>query len=94
MNSNRLTYHDSEEFTLNDGIFYACSENCRKTLTIHYDEIADVADAYSGDTILKCDAIIGLKERGEPDLAYFMNAQNFKIYYEVEKSIDNQVICK
>ena len=94
MNSNRLTYHDSEEFTLNDGIFYACGENCKKALTLRYEEMAYVADAYSGDTIRKCDAIIGLKEKGEPDLAYFMNAQNFQIYYEVEKANDNQVICK
>jgi hypothetical protein len=39
-------------------------------------------DAFSGDSICKADAIIGLKERGQPAIAYFKDEQTFKKYYK------------
>jgi hypothetical protein len=41
-----------------------------------------VPDAFSGNSINKSDALIGLKEKGEPELVYFKNKQTMNEYYE------------
>jgi hypothetical protein len=51
-------------------------------LAEHFKEVAIVADAFSGDSINKADAIIGLRRRNKTEVAYFKNKQNFKKYYE------------
>lgn len=41
-----------------------------------------IADAFSGDSINKADAIIGLKTRNKQEVVYFKNKENFKNYDE------------
>ena len=81
MNGNKLEYHESIKFISNDNIFYACSEGCKEHIIQHYDKVAFVKDAYTGDTICKSGALIGLKERGKPNVVYFENIQNLNNYY-------------
>jgi hypothetical protein len=85
MNGNSITYHKTIKVTLRGTIFYACSEKCINTIIDHYDITAFTADAFSGDTICKSSAIIGLKERGNPSVVYFKNAQNFESYFKIVK---------
>ena len=85
MHHNKLTYHESVEFEYDGGTFYVCSDHCQKAITNNYSEEAFIADTYSEDTVRKCDAIIGLKERGEPNVLYFTNKQNFEKYYKVKE---------
>lgn len=81
MAGNKLEFKESKPFNINGNSFYACSEGCKKSIKKNYNEKAFVADALSGDTICKADAVIGLKVRGSPDVVYFKNKQNFKNYY-------------
>jgi hypothetical protein len=85
MNGNSIKYHKTIKVTLSGNIFYACSEKCINTIIDHYDITAFTADAFSGDTICKSSAIIGLKERGNPNVVYFENAQNFESYFKIVK---------
>jgi hypothetical protein len=85
MNGNALAYHETIKFSVNRKVFYACGEGCRKTITNHYDSIAFAADAFSGDTICKSNAIVGLAERGDSRVIYFKSIQNFDKYYQTEK---------
>jgi hypothetical protein len=62
-----------------------CSEHCKKSIINHFEEVAFVEDAFSGDTICKAGALIGLKERGKPVIVYFKNINNFKSYYASKK---------
>jgi len=85
MNGNKLEHHESVQFIYNANVFYACSEKCKEHIFRHYDKVAFVADAFSGDTICKSDALIALKERGKPDIVYFKNMQNLKNYYAAKQ---------
>jgi YHS domain-containing protein len=82
MNGNNLTMHKSSKVAYNKKVYYFCSQECFNHLTKHFAEVAMVPDAFSGDSINKADALIGLKEKGKPELAYFKNQQTFKKYYE------------
>jgi len=81
MHENKLEYHEGIMVELNDYTFYTCSEHCKKSIINNYEEEAFIEDAFSGDTICKAGALIGLKERGKPRVIYFKNIQNFKKYY-------------
>lgn len=82
MNSNNLQIHESTKTGYETKTYYFCSQKCFNHLVKHFEEVAIVADAISGDSINKADAIIGLKTRNNPELVYFKNKQNFKKYYE------------
>jgi len=81
MNDNSLQYHESSKVVKENKAFYMCSSKCQEHLNKHFREVAYAADAFSGDTICKSDALIGLKERGKPGVIYFKNNLNFKKYY-------------
>jgi ribosomal protein L24E len=83
MNGNSITYHKTIKVTLRGNTFYVCSEKCKNTIIDHYDITAFTADAFSGDTICKSNAIIGLKVRGNPSVVYFENTQNFEGYFKI-----------
>jgi hypothetical protein len=79
---NLLMYHESSKIIIDTKIFYICSEKCKHRILEHNQQYANTIDAYSGDSICKADAIIGLKERGQPSIVYFQNKQTFQMYYD------------
>lgn len=82
MNGDNLQIHESSKMEYKGNAYYFCSQKCFNHLVKHFREVAIVADAISGDSINKADAIIGLKKRNNTELVYFKNKQNFKKYYE------------
>lgn len=86
MNGDNLLIHQSTSAVFEDKTYYFCSKSCYNHLVKHLRKVAITPDAFSGDSINKSDAIIGLKEKGKPELVYFKNEQNFKNYYETNTS--------
>lgn len=82
LNSDNLQFHKTSKFAYKNKAYYFCSQECSNHLVKHFTEVAMVPDAFTGDSINKADAVIGLKEKGEPEIAYFKNKQNFNKYYE------------
>jgi hypothetical protein len=83
MNGNKLEHHESNKFIVTDKTFYACSIKCKKHIIQHYENVAFIKDAFSGDTICKADALVGLKKRGNPEVIYFKNKHSFNNFYRV-----------
>jgi hypothetical protein len=77
-----MRHHESYKVELDDKTFYVCSHNCHLHFIDHYKEHASIPDAYSGDSICKAEAIIGLKEKGQPTIVYFKNEETFDKYYK------------
>jgi len=86
MCDNRLQYHESSKVVHDNRVFYICGTRCHQHLINNFREIAFVTDAFSGKTISKSDATIGLKEKNQPVLVYFENMKNFKNYYAAKAS--------
>lgn len=86
MNGDNLQIHESTKAVFEDKTYYFCSQACFNHLVKHFRQVAITPDAFSGDSINKSDAIIGLKEKGQQELVYFKNKQNFKKYYESRKN--------
>ena len=84
MNSPNLQFHETSKVVYESKTYYFCSQECFNHLVKHFEEVAFTTDAYTGDTINKADAVIGLKVRWKPELVYFKNKQNFKKYYETK----------
>jgi hypothetical protein len=82
MNGDNLQIHESTKAVFEDKTYYFCSQACFNHLVKHFRKVAIVPDAFSGDSINKADAIIGLKKRNNPELVYFRNKENFNKYYE------------
>lgn len=82
MDGDNLQLHKTSKFDYNNNIYNFCSQNCYNHMIKQFTKVAIVPDAFSGDSINKADALIGLKEKGEPELVYFKNEQTFKRYYE------------
>lgn len=82
MNGNNLQLHKTSKVGYENNDYYFCSQNCFNHLVKHFGKVAIVPDVISGDSINKVDAVIGLKERGKPELIYFKNEKTFKKYYE------------
>lgn len=85
MKSDNLQLHKTVKFNYNEKLYYFCSQHCFDEMLKNYEEIAMLPDAFSGDSINKADALIGLKEKGKPELIYFKNKQTFNRYYEKNK---------
>jgi len=86
MHGNKLEHHESLKVVKENQTFYLCgAATCRQHFKNHFREVAYTTDAFSGDTICKADALIGLKEKGQPNVAYFKNRQSFNKYYEARK---------
>lgn len=84
MNGDNLQIHESTKAVFENKVYYFCSQQCFNHLAKHFKEVAMVADAFSGDSINKADAIIGLKTRNKQDVVYFKNKENFNRYYETK----------
>lgn len=85
MNSNNLQLHKTTKANYKDKEYCFCSQECFNHLVKHFTEVAMVPDAFTGDSINKADAVIGLKEKGKPEIAYFKNTETFHHYYESKK---------
>ena len=81
MNNNSLQFHASSEVVYKSKTYYFCSQECLNHLVKHFQEVAFTTDAFSGDTIYKAGALIGLRKRGKPAIVYFENSGNFNNYY-------------
>lgn len=78
---NKLKQHNTLVLNCNGNVFYVCGCSCAHFIEKHYMKNAFTTDAVSGDTILKSNAIIGLKERGDNKLVYFESQATFNKYY-------------
>ena len=85
MNGDNLPLHKSSKAAYKNKAYYFCSQECFDHMVRHFTEVAIIPDAFSGDSINKSDALIGLKEKGKPELVYFKNEQTFRKYYEQNK---------
>ncbi len=82
MNGDNLQIHKTSKVVYNDKVYYFCSQKCFNYLVNHFTKVAMVRDAFSGDSINKSEALIGLKEKGKPELVFFKNEETFNHYYE------------
>ncbi|WP_430971576.1 hypothetical protein [Sunxiuqinia rutila] len=82
MKGDNLQIHESHKAKYKGETYYFCSQSCFNHLVKHFNEVAYTTDPVSGDTLLKANALIGLKKRNKTEVAYFKNKQNFKKYYE------------
>ena len=82
MTESRLKYHKSKIYQVNNQDFSICGKYCKTVLTNYFTKISITLDAFSHEQITKSTAIIGLKKKGNPELVYFKNKQNFEKYYE------------
>ncbi len=85
MNGDNLQIHKTSKVVYNDKVYYFCSQKCFNQLVNNSTKVAMICDASSGDLINKAEALIGLKEKGKPELVYFKNIETFKQYYESVK---------
>ena len=92
MNGDNLQLHKTSKAVFKNKAYYLCSQECFNHLVKHFTEVAMVPDAFSGDTINKADALIGLKEKGKPELVYFENTENLKKYYQMIKKNNIKII--
>lgn len=85
MNGNNLKIHESLEKNYQGKIYYFCSNDCFNHFANYFRQNAFVLDSFSGDTICKADALIGLKNQGNPAVVYFKNRKTFNQYYEARR---------
>ncbi|MFY9153789.1 MAG: hypothetical protein WAO52_17350 [Prolixibacteraceae bacterium] len=81
VNHNSLQYDETSKIIYEGKTYFICSSKCSQHLINHPQEVIFIADAFSGDTICKADALMGFKERGSHLIVYFKNRTNFNNYY-------------
>lgn len=85
MDDNHLIVRKTQRYCYKEKSYFFC---CRKSfipLKQHFKEVVIAVDAFSGDSINKADALIGLRQRGKPELVYFKNEYTFRKYYGLNK---------
>ena len=85
MNGDKLLKHKSIKLSYKRKKYSFCNQDCYDHFVNHFTEDAFTPDSFSGDTICKADALIGLKNRGEPQIVYFQNIKTFNQYYKSRK---------
>jgi len=85
MNGNNLLIHESPKVRYKGKTYHFCSQYCYGHLVDHFQKVAFIPDSFSGDTICKADALIGLKNRGKSEVVYFRNKKTFRQYYEARR---------
>ena len=78
MNGDKLVTHKSLKLSCNGKYYFFCNRDCYEHLVNHFQEDAFVPDPFSGDTISKANALIGLKNLGEPEIIYFQKYKNIQ----------------
>lgn len=81
MAESKLKHHKTNSIKIQEQEFNLCSNKCLSIFKNKYGILETTEDAFSHEQISKSSAIIGLKERGEPELVYFKNQHNFNSYY-------------
>lgn len=81
MNGNTLQLHQSSKVEYQQKEYNFCRQQCFDHFVLHLPIASITTDAFSKDTILKSEAIIGLKERGSNVIVYFNNKETFGNYY-------------
>ncbi len=81
MDSDYLLSGESREVVRKNESYFFCSDECSNHFKVHFKEVALSVDAFSGETIPKAGALIGLKRRGNPEVIYFKDYSNFEKYY-------------
>lgn len=86
INGKYLQIHKSVKMEYNGKSYYFCGQKCYNHFISHIQEKEyKVADSFSGDSIYKETAIIGLKIKGEAELVFFKNTSSFEKYYSKQK---------
>lgn len=85
MNGNKLLHHKSIKLSYKGKKYSFCNQDCYDHFVNHFTEDAFISDPLSGDTICKAAALLGLKNRGEPEIVYFQNIKTFNQYYKSKK---------
>lgn len=85
MSGNYLMKHKTLKFVYKDKVFQMCSENCEIGLINDFNELAFTKDTISGNLINKADAIPGLRQKNRPEIIYFGDMKNLRVYYKNEK---------
>ncbi|MDD2280974.1 MAG: hypothetical protein PHT23_04965 [Bacteroidales bacterium] len=85
MDGDKLIYHKSIKLSYNGKNYFFCSQDCYDYFVNHFQKNAFIPDSFSGDNICKADALIGLRNRGEPEIVYFQNRKTFDQYYKSRK---------
>ncbi len=85
MNGDKLLKHESIKLSYKGKKYSFCNQDCYDHFVNHFTEDAFISDPLSGDTICKADALLGLKNRGNPDIVYFQNRKTFNQYYKSKK---------
>lgn len=82
MNGDKLLNHKGIKISYNGKIYFFCNQKCFNHFVNHFQDHAFIPDSFSGDTINKADALLGLKKLGEPEIIYFQNIKTFNRYYK------------
>ena len=85
MTGNQLLNHKNIKISYKGKNYFFCNQKCYDHFVSHFQEDAFIPDPFSGDTISKANALIGLKNLGEPEIIYFQNIKTFKQYYNSSK---------
>ncbi len=85
MSDDKLLTHKSLKLSYKGKNYFFCKQKCYDHFVCHFQEDAFIPDPFSGDTICKADALVGLKNRGEPEIVYFQNRKTFNLYYKSKK---------
>lgn len=84
MNGDKLLKHKSIKIRYKGKIYTFCSKNCYNYHINHFQKNAFISDPFSGKTICKANALIGLKNPGKPEIIYFQNIKAFNQYYKLK----------
>lgn len=82
MNGDKLINHKSIKLSYKGKNYFFCNKSCYDHLVNYFSKDAFTFDPFSGDTICKADALIGLRNLGEPEIIYFQNIKTFNQYYK------------
>jgi YHS domain-containing protein len=82
MNGDKLINHKSIKLSYKGKNYFFCNKSCYNHLVNYFSKDAFTFDPFSGDTICKADALIGLRNLGEPEIIYFQNIKTFNKYYK------------
>ncbi len=85
MNGDKLLKHESIKFSYKGKKYSFCNQDCYDHFVNHFTEDAFISDPLSGDTICKADALLGLKNQGNPEIVYFQNLKTFNQFYKSRK---------
>jgi YHS domain-containing protein len=85
MNGDKLLKHESIKLSYKGKKYSFCNQDCYDHFVNHFTEDAFISDPLSGDTICKADALLGLKNQGNPEIVYFQNLKTFNQFYKSRK---------